>query len=65
MLLKYSHLKTQIILFYRAHSLVDRITGFGPVDGGSIPPGPIYLAKYLIDEKLKILWVEKVKDIFH
>lgn len=21
-----------------AHSLTDRITGFGPVDGGSIPP---------------------------
>ena len=36
--------KVRLIYFFllhqsRAHSLTDRMTGFGPVGGGSIPPG--------------------------
>lgn len=34
-------LKKVFISYFRAHSLMDRMTGFGPVDRGSIPRGPM------------------------
>ena len=49
-------IKQIIVSSLRTRSLTDRTTGFGPVDGGSIPPGSVYsfaLAKLFCRENFK------------
>lgn len=36
---RYFKWKIRYLLCERTRSLMDRISGFGPLDGGSIPPG--------------------------
>ena len=38
---RYVNIKTYLIYNFWAYSSTYRITGFGPVDGGSIPPAPV------------------------